>query len=136
MSDVPPDPSSTTMSLAVTPPISDVAKQDAWQWAMFCHLSALGWIRHPRLAIVGPLVVWLIKKDEHPFIDEQGKESLNFQISMTDLRLICGSLCCVCIGIRLVDRVLLVFGVVMAIIAAVKANNGEVYRYPMTSDCG
>lgn len=53
-------------------------------WGMLCHLTALlGIIGIPFGNIVGPLIIWLLKKNVYPFVNEQGKESLNFQISMT-----------------------------------------------------
>ena len=59
-------------------------EQQAKQWGMLCHLSALSvFIGIPFGNILGPLIVWLLKREEDPFIDEQGRESLNFQISMS-----------------------------------------------------
>jgi uncharacterized Tic20 family protein len=49
-------------------------------WAMFCHIAAFAFFIFPFGNILGPLVIWLIKKETYPFVDEQGKESLNFQI--------------------------------------------------------
>ena len=58
-------------------------------WATFCHVGALSlYLGIPFGHIVVPLVIWLIKKNEFPYVDEQGKESLNFQISMTIYALI------------------------------------------------
>ena len=52
-------------------------------WAGFCHLAALAGYVVPMVGnIVGPLVVWLMKKEEYPLVDDQGKESINFQISI------------------------------------------------------
>jgi uncharacterized Tic20 family protein len=82
-------------------------------------------------SIVGPLIIWLIKKDEMPFVDDQGKEALNFNISMTIYGLISVLLVFVLIGFIL----LVVLGIawlVLAIVAAVKANEGIAYRYPLT----
>lgn len=59
-------------------------EKQARTWGMLCHLTALCcWVGVPFGNIVGPLIVWLIKKDETPLVDEQGKESLNFQISIS-----------------------------------------------------
>ena len=80
---------------------------------------------------MGPLVVWLIKKSEHPFVDDQGKEALNFQISMTIYGIVAGLLIFVLIGIPLLIG-LIVANLVLIIIAAVKASNGESFRYPCT----
>ena len=102
------------------------------QWGMFCHLAALsGWIGVPFGSIVGPLIVWLVKKDEHPFVDDQGKESLNFQISLLIYGIVCAILIFVIVGIFLLIA-LAIYGLVMVIIASVKANQGEYYRYPLT----
>ena len=98
---------------------------------MLCHLASLSGYLIPFGNLVGPLVVWLIKRDAHPFIDDQGKESLNFQITMTVLLVVALATLCVGIGIVLAPIVAL-YGIVMAIIAAVKANSGERYRYPAT----
>ncbi|MDZ4783935.1 MAG: DUF4870 domain-containing protein [Planctomycetia bacterium] len=98
---------------------------------MFCHLSSLAGYVVPFGNLLGPLVVWLVSREKHPFIDDQGKESLNFQITLTLLLLISGILVCVGIGIVLLI-VAAVYGFVMPIVAAVKSNKGELYRYPAT----
>jgi hypothetical protein len=104
----------------------------ARNWAMLCHLAALVTLGAPTLAhIIAPLIVWLIKRDEHPFIDEHGKESVNFQISITIYTLLLLPLLCVFIGIPLLVA-LWMTNIVLVIVAAVKASNGEVYRYPLT----
>jgi uncharacterized Tic20 family protein len=112
----------------------------AHNWGMFCHLSALlGFIWLPLSGLVilpfghllGPLAIWLIKRKDHPFIDEQGKESLNFQISMTIYGMLSSMLIFVIIGIFLLIAIA-VLDVVLVIIAAVRASEGKAYRYPMT----
>lgn len=101
-------------------------------WGMLCHLAGLAcYIDVPFGNILGPLVVWLIKKEEFPFVDEQGKEALNFQISMTIYGIIAGILIIVLIGIPLLLG-LLVAHIVLVIVAAIRANDGESYRYPVT----
>ena len=87
--------------------------------------------RYPFANIIGPLVVWLIKKDEYPFVNDQGKESLNFQITMTVCGVVAFLLCFVLIGFLLLPAVILA-DVIMVIVAAVAANRGESYRYPFT----
>ena len=104
---------------------------DEKQWAMFAHLAALAGYLIPFGNVVGPLIVWMMKKDEMPFVDEQGKESLNFQISMSIYLLIAGVLTCVVVGFFLLP-ILGILDLVFLIIAAVKANQGVSYRYPMT----
>lgn len=103
---------------------------DARTWGMLCHLSSMAGYVIPFGHIAGPLVVWLIKKDQYPFVDDQGRESLNFQLTMTIVAFVCGILVCAGgIGIPL----LIVTGIVdliFTIIATVKAYEGQPYRYP------
>ncbi|MCP3900075.1 MAG: DUF4870 domain-containing protein [Desulfobacteraceae bacterium] len=99
-------------------------------WAMVCHLLGLcTFVGIPFGNIIGPLVVWLIKGKEFDFVDEQGKEALNFQISMTIYGLVAGFLCLFIIGFFLLFA-LVIADVVFIIIAAMKTNEGESYRYP------
>jgi len=100
-------------------------------WAMIAYLSALAGFVIPFGNILGPLIVWLVKKDEMSFVDDQGKEALNFNISMTIYMLVSGVLIFVLIGIPL----LVILGIawlILIILAAVKANEGTAYRYPLT----
>lgn len=100
-------------------------------WAMLCHLSALiAYVGVPLGHIIGPLVVWLIKKDQYPLVDDQGKEALNFQISVTIYGILAGFLIFLFVGFLLLPAVIL-FDLVMIIVAAVKANQGIAYRYPL-----
>ncbi len=108
--------------------------KDARMWAMICHLAGLAMFIPivPIIGnVIGPLIIWQIKKNEHPFMDEQGKEAVNFQISMLIYGIIAGLLCFACVGFVLVPAVVIV-DVIFLLIAAVKANNGEHYRYPLT----
>jgi uncharacterized Tic20 family protein len=120
-------------------PVQPETDKDAKMWAMFCHLAGLAGLL-PVLPIIGsviaPLIIWQIKKDEFSFVDEQGKEAVNFQISMLIYFLI-GSVACAitCIGVALIPVVIGVVGivdVVFLLIAAVKSNNGAHYRYPLS----
>ena len=109
---------------------------------MFAHLSALvgglltsaagGWG-----TFIGPLVIWLVKKDTMPFVDDQGKEALNFNITMAIICLVLVILSIVTLGIGLIIAIPLwiIIGIawlVFTIIAAIKANEGAAYRYPFT----
>ncbi len=106
--------------------------KDARMWAMICHLSALAGLVVPVVGcIVGPLVIWQIKKEEFPFVDEQGKEAVNFQISMLIYGIVAGLLCFACVGFVLLPAVA-IFDLIFLLIAAVKANDGYHYRYPLT----
>jgi len=101
-------------------------------WGMLCHLIALvALIGVPLGNIIGPLVIWLIKKNDDPFFDEQGKEALNFQISMTIYAIISAILMLIVIGIFLLVLVA-VLDLILTVIAAVKVSNGESYHYPLT----
>nr|WP_275690250.1 DUF4870 domain-containing protein [Oleiagrimonas citrea] len=101
------------------------------QWAMFAHLSAFVGLVIPFGNIIGPLVIWLIKKDTMPFVDDQGKEALNFQITVALAMLASFLLMLVLIGFLLVWIIPLV-ALVFVIIATIKANEGVYYRYPWT----
>ena len=111
------------------------AKNDPKQerlWAMFCHLSALtAFIGVPFGNILGPLILWLIKRNEMPLVDEEGKSALNFQISMSIYGIGAFVLCFVFIGFLLIFPII-VADLVLTIIAAVKTNNGEKFVYPFT----
>lgn len=80
-------------------------------------------------SFIGPLVIWLIKKDESPFVDDQGKESLNFQITLFIGYVISGVLSLACIGYLLMPA-LMVVNLVFCILAGIAANDGKTYRYP------
>lgn len=96
---------------------------------MLCHLSALSGFIIPFGSLIGPLIVWQIKKNEYPIVDDQGKEALNFQITTLLAAIASGILIFVVIGIFLLIAVGIA-SLVFTIIAAIKANNGETYRYP------
>lgn len=99
-------------------------------WGILCHLTALlGITGLPFGHILGPLIIWLLKKNEYQFVNEQGKESLNFQLSMTVYTLISALLIFIKIGLILII-VLATVNLILVIIASVKANSGETYRYP------
>ncbi len=100
-------------------------------WAMLAHLSALSGFVIPFGNIIGPLVIWLVKRDEMSFVNDQAKEALNFNISMTIYMMVAGVLIFVLIGIPLMI-VLGIAWLVLVILAAVKANEGTAYRYPLT----
>jgi uncharacterized Tic20 family protein len=100
------------------------------QWGMFCHLSALvaHFLTTGAFPLLGPLICWLIKKDTSRFVDYHGKEALNFQINILAYTLICFV---TILGIFLIP-IVIVYSIVMAIIAGMKANEGQLYEYPYT----
>ena len=105
------------------------------QWAMFAHLSILVAL-WAGFVFLGPLIIWLIKKDQSRFVDDQGKEALNFSLNVL-LLTIAGFLFGIVtlgFGFLLAGPLLVAIGVlaiVMPIIAGMKANAGEAYRYPL-----
>ena len=111
--------------------MSDVPQnKEELNWAMACHLAALSGFVIPFGNIVGPLIVWLIKKDTMPLVDQHGKESLNFQITVLIAAIISFVLMFVVIGIVLIF-VVGIGALVLTIMAAVKVANGQVdYKYP------
>ncbi len=105
--------------------------QEVRQWAMFCHLSALLGIWIPFGTLIGPLILWQMKREMDPFIDAQGKEALNFQITVAIASAISFLLMVVIIGFFLFALVA-IGALVLAIIGGIKANEGVPYRYPFT----
>lgn len=105
---------------------------DAKKWAMIIHLSALvGFLGNGIGFLLAPLIIWLIKREEDPFLDDQGKEAVNFQITMIIAGFIAGLLVFVVVGLFLL-LILLLLELILPIIAGIKASNGERYRYPFT----
>ena len=92
-------------------------------WALFAHLSGLA-----GLSLLGPLIIWLVKKDTSPFVEDQAKEALNFQLSILVVALVLGA---TCVGAILIP-VIAIGGLVYAIIGGMAAYRGEFYRYPYT----
>lgn len=114
------------------PPIGP--SREERQWALFAHLSALlaGLLTGHWLGVgcfIGPLIIWLAKREGMPFVDDQAKEALNFNITVAIAALVCGLLMFVLIGFVLLP-ILGVLWLVCVILAAIKANEGERYRYP------
>lgn len=137
---------------------ADPPNQKARTLAMWCHLSALIWIPGsmvslPFLGLLLPLIIWLNNRNQYPFVDQQGRESVNFQLSMMCYSLIAGLLFIflafmACAGLGSADfannltilafatlafvLLMLVFQLSVIIFAAIKAYNGQSYRYPFT----
>jgi uncharacterized Tic20 family protein len=125
-SSVPPPPPATTPSVA-----------DEHTWAMLGHLSAFSAFITGLGCVIGPLIVWLVKRDTMPFAGEQAKEALNFNITAIIAAFALGAFTLITLGIGALLTVPLALALflgwfVLTIVAAVKANNGEHYRYPFT----
>ncbi len=100
-------------------------------WAILVHASAFIGMVIPMGHFIGPLVIWLVKKDESEFIDANGRESVNFQLSMTIYVVVAAILVVVLIGIFILPLLLLAW-FVLVVIASIRASNDQVYRYPGT----
>ena len=92
--------------------------------AMLAHLLALF------TGFVGPLIIWLMKKDESDLVNDQGKEALNFGISITIYYAVAGLSIIVIVGFLLLPAVW-IFAIINIIRAAIAANKGERFRYPL-----
>ena len=107
-----------------------VADKEQRTWAMFCHLSALAGLLFPFGAVIGPLIVWLVNKEEMPLVAEHGRKSLNFQLTMMIAYIVCFMLMFVVVGVILLPLVAL-FSLIMVVVSAIKANDGKEVKYPM-----
>lgn len=107
------------------PPPSGTVPQEERTMALVAHLLGI------LTSFIGPLIIWLINKDKSPnsFVVDQSKEALNFQITILIIYIIGVILAIILIG-ALISFLAWVACIVFSIIAAVKANNGEAYRYP------
>ena len=106
-------------------------EKDAKNWAVFCHIGGI--IPIYFLNILIPLVIWLVKKAENPFIEENGREAVNFQISLTIYGLALAAIAFTVIGMPIAVIgfvILVVLNLVCVIRAAIKASNGEKFLYP------
>jgi uncharacterized Tic20 family protein len=127
-------PPANSYTAAPPPPVGTPSAEER-QWGMFAHLSALSAFLTGFGAIVGPLIVWQIKKNEMPFVDDQGKEALNFNITMLIAFVALWIFTLITLGIGALLTVPLMFilfigWLVFTIIAGLKANEGVPYRYP------
>ena len=124
---------------APPPPLSAPTAEER-QWAMFAHLSALlgglvtGWIGGWGW-FLGPLIIWLMKKDTMPFVNDQAKEALNFNITVGIIFVILTILGVVTLGVGFLVAfpLMVIIGIaalVFIILAAIKSNEGIAYRYP------
>ena len=106
--------------------------RDERNMGMFCHLLGLAiGTGIPAGNVVGPLILWLIKKDSSEFIDACGKEAVNFQISVIIYSFVFLAFCFMLIGIPLLV-ILFAVWLVCVIKAAIAANQGEIYKYPFS----
>jgi uncharacterized Tic20 family protein len=119
------------------PPAVAPSEADERTWALLGHLSAFSAFITGLGCVIGPLIVWLVKRDTMPFAGEQAKEALNFNITAIIAAFALGAFTLITLGIGALLTVplalaLFVAWFVLTIVAAVKANNGEHYRYPFS----
>ncbi len=111
------------------PPLGMPSREDR-TWGMLCHISAVaGFLAPCILNIVAPLVIWLMKREDSPFVNDQGREAVNFNITVSICTAICFVLAWIIIGIPL----LFILGItwfILVLIATLRANDGVAYRYP------
>ncbi len=114
----------------VLEPGRDEITSDERTWGTLAHLSALAGLVLPLGNVIGPLVVWLTRRDQSPFIGGQALEALNFNITVACAALVCYGLTWLLIGIPLFVAVAL-YWLAMTIVAAIKAGDGVRYRHPI-----
>jgi len=124
------------------PPAASAPSDEEKKWALFAHLSILvgglvtfGWAASFG-SFIGPLIIWLIQKDKMPFVADQAKEALNFGITLTLACFVLLMLTIFSLGIGALITIpaFMAIGIaalVLVIIAALKANEGVAYRYPV-----
>jgi uncharacterized Tic20 family protein len=101
-------------------------------WGMLAHLSALVGLVFPLVGnILGPLLVWLTKRDQSAFVAAHAKEALNFNITVTLAGVVCGFLALIFIGF-LLGTALFIAWLVMTLVAAIRASEGVPYHYPLS----
>lgn len=126
---------SDTLGAAMNEPANNVAPgapptEKERTWGMLAHLSALVGIPMPMIGIVlGPLAVWLLRRDDSAFVEAHAREALNFNITVLLAAMACILLMLVFIGV-LLGTALFVAWLVLILIAAIKASEGAPYHYP------
>ena len=119
---------SPTPKLPMSP---EALERETRQWAVYLHLSQFANFVAPPVGIVAPILIWQLKKAELPGLDEHGKNAVNWIISSIIYTVISVFLAFVIIGIPLL-LTLIVVSIIFPVMAATKANNGEVWKYPLT----
>ena len=133
---IPPQPVMTPQPIAypnfIPPPVyGQQADQQTRQWAMMLHFALLAGCIIPYGGLIVPIIIWQMKKNEMPAIDAHGKVVVNWIISLTIYLVISGILCLLLIGIPMVFALLLL-AVIFPIIGGIKANSGELWKYPLS----
>jgi uncharacterized Tic20 family protein len=131
------DNDTSTPNVEPQAPLPVTHSSEERTWALIGHLSAFSAFITGIGCIVGPLIVWLVKRDTMPFAADQAKEALNFNITLAIAfcALVLFSIVTFGLGLLIawpIGAVLCVAWFVLTIIAAIKANEGVAYRYPFT----
>ena len=105
------------------------AETQTRQWGMILHLSQFSGYIIPFAGFIAPILIWQLKKTDLPGLDPHGKNAVNWIISALIYGVVCAILCAVFIGFILMP-ILVVLCIAFPIVAALKANNGEVWKYP------
>jgi uncharacterized Tic20 family protein len=126
---IPPTPSTTTPPVSTDmttgypgPYVGPEPTSDAKTMALLCHLL--------NIIFLVPLLVWVLKKEQHPFIADQSKEALNFSLCCLIIHIICSVTAFLCIP-ALIALALVITQIVLGIMGAMAANKGVAYRYPL-----
>ncbi len=120
-------------SVSTTTTTADIAPKDAGEknLGLLCQLLALAAFIIPFGNVLGPLVMWLIKRADSPYLDELGKEAVNFNLSWLIYGIVAGLSIFILIGILLAPAVLIAW-LILVVLGAIKASEGKIYRFPLT----
>jgi uncharacterized protein len=99
-------------------------------WSMLCHLSAFAGFFFPFGAVIGPLICWMSRRDDSAWVNINGRNALNFQLSLLLYMVLAVPLCFIIIGFPIIGF-LVTLKVICIIIASIKASKGELFRYPI-----
>ncbi|MGD1844446.1 MAG: DUF4870 domain-containing protein [Salibacteraceae bacterium] len=113
------------------PDSTDTLSSDSKTFGMLAHLAGLAGLVFPLGNIIGPLVIWVMKKETDPYVDWHGKQALNFQLSCLIYAVVAFVLAFFLIGFALIFAIF-VTNIVLTIIAGVRANEGGFYEYPLS----
>ena len=108
---------------------TDGSNNDERKWGAVVNASVFLGLIFPFGNLIAPFVIWQLKKEEFPLVDDQGKSVLNFQLTVLIAAIICGFLMFAAVGFILLP-LLSLYALVMTIIAIIKVNDGENYRFP------
>ena len=101
-------------------------------WAMVIHLSALIGLLLPLGLVLGPLLVWILKRNDSPFLNREGKKAVNFQLTILIVAFVIGLVSTIIRPLLAIAFVVGLAGLIFAVMAGVAVNNGKDYKYPFT----